>query len=416
MFSALARQTAVLRAAYVPLAAAYAPAATSSPSAVLAAATGANTTAMGGGHPAAEPAGRLPAAVVSGGGGGGGGGDTLPLVGDPRVHIWRDEEALLRASLGRLEAERELARMRHRCEDELRSLRDGLRVREGQVARLVRRVITRAPAKRRRGCQAAAGSDNGGSSPHTAVTDVCEKPGALLPHDQAGAGESCGVAPHGRPSRREKGHGATLEEAEEGGNDEGEAPNDDGQQLPGTPPANGEDAAADVGGDNATPPLPPLPPGMEPQTWGGAGGAGTNPAGEAQPAAPTDGGLAKDARQPRGRRTGATKKSGSGGTKGTAPKERSPAKNTKASARKPAKPRARTQRRTAPQKGRASTKKAQPKRKGTTRPAAPKRRAAASKKRPQQRKQPNKTNKTKQGSRSKSSGRAKKPTSTRRRK
>ncbi|KAG8346630.1 hypothetical protein ERJ75_001665000 [Trypanosoma vivax] len=107
----------------------------------------------GGAHSVAGPL-SMPARTSVGGGSGGVrrnhnsgngapqvlGGDALPVVGDPRVHIWRDEEELLRASMERLKAERELANMRRRCEDELCALRDGLKVREGQVERFVRRA------------------------------------------------------------------------------------------------------------------------------------------------------------------------------------------------------------------------------------------------------------------------------------
>lgn len=95
------------------------------------------------------------------------GGAALPFAGDPRVGLWREEEALLRVSVGRLRAERELAGMRRRCEAELSALRAGLRAREGRVARLVRRVITRNPAGKRRAATPphtnAAGGAGGGS-------------------------------------------------------------------------------------------------------------------------------------------------------------------------------------------------------------------------------------------------------------
>ncbi|RNE99653.1 hypothetical protein TraAM80_08083 [Trypanosoma rangeli] len=441
MFTAFVRRTVTLRAAYVPLAAAYTPASTFNASAVPMAMTSATSTPTGC-NPVVESASKFPATTTAVSGSGGSG-DTLPLVGDPRVSIWRDEETLLRASLGRLEAERELARMRHRCEDELRSLREGLKVREGQVARLVRRVITCTPVTKRRGGHSAAGSSSGNSPHGTAVasgaggsiaaTDECEGPGAVVTQDQAAA-ENCSLAHQDRLSGKGMDHSMTLEDAgktsgeeiNSGGNDEDEKPEDD-QQSPGSPIATGEDAAEDADADKLVPP-PPL--GTEPHTSKGAGGAAqvggsaavTNPTGEVQPAAPTDAGLAKDAEQSRKRRAGTTKSSSGGsssssGKKRTTPKGRGPAKNKKADTKKPAKPRTNTQRRSASHNTRASKKKAQPTPKKTTpRSGAAKRPSSASNKQPRQRKQQNKTNKSKQGNRGKSSEHTNKPTSTRRRK
>ncbi|CCD16848.1 unnamed protein product [Trypanosoma congolense IL3000] len=73
--------------------------------------------------------------------------NVLQTVEDPRVHIWRDEEKLLRVSVERLQAERELAEMRRGCEDELLALREGLKAREGQVERIVRRAKKESAAR-----------------------------------------------------------------------------------------------------------------------------------------------------------------------------------------------------------------------------------------------------------------------------
>ncbi|EAN85619.1 hypothetical protein, conserved [Trypanosoma cruzi] len=473
MLTAFIRQTATLRAAYLPLAAAYTSSSsspsTSNPSAVVATTGNATPITATGMTNATERVRSLPGAVV--GGGVGAGNDTMPLVGDPRVSIWRDEEALLRASLGRLEAERELARMRRRCEDELHSLREGLKVREGQVARIVRRVITRTPAKSRRGRHAHVVANNINSTHDTAIscvesggeevvaaTDECEGHGAtVMTQDEAHTEEICRPAHPGRANKKEKAHRITLGnagalEVEEldgkgrvkDGNNEVEGAND-AERSEGSNSFSGDDAADNADGDGTG---TTVPSGMElkmsltgTRRGGLAGGTvhvGSNATvtstagGKRQAAtASTNGELTKDAVGRRGRRRAGTTKKGTGSnnnknnssssssTKNKNKKRetgRSPAKNKKAVVKTLTKQRINSKGRTVSHNAPSSKKKVQPKPRVKTGHPTPKRKTSSSM-RKQPKKQDHKNNKSKQSSlNKKGNGHTKKTTKTRQRK
>ncbi|PBJ78498.1 hypothetical protein BCY84_04478 [Trypanosoma cruzi cruzi] len=468
MLTAFIRQTATLRAAYLPLAAAYTSSSSSSsksnPSAVVATTGNATPITATGMTNAAERVRSLPAAVV--GGVVGAGNDTMPLVGDPRVSIWRDEEALLRASLGRLEAERELARMRRRCEDELQSLREGLKVREGQVARIVRRVITRTPAKSRRERHAHVAANNINSTHDTAMscvesggeevvaaTDECEGHGAtVMTQDEAHTEEICRPAHPGRANKKEKVHRLTLgnagamevevEELDGKGrvkddNNEVEAAND-AEGSEGSNSFSGDDAADNADGDETG---TTVPSGMElkmsltgTRRGGLAGGTvhvGSNATvtstagGKRQAAtANTNGELTKDAVERRGRRRAGTTKKGTGSNSSSSSTKskkketvRSPAKNKKAVMKTLTKQRINSKGRTVSHDAPSSKKKVQPKPRVKTGHPTPKRKTSSSM-RKQPKKQDHKNNKSKQSSlNKKGNGHTKKATTnTRQRK
>ncbi|EAN89004.1 hypothetical protein C3747_16g229 [Trypanosoma cruzi] len=468
MLTAFIRQTATLRAAYLPLAAAYtsSSSSTSNPLAVVATTGNATPITATGMTNATERVRSLP------GGGVGAGNDTMPLVGDPRVSIWRDEEALLRASLGRLEAERELARMRRRCEDELQSLREGLKVREGQVARIVRRVITRTPAKSRRGRHAHVVANNINSTHDTAIscvesggeevvaaTDECEGHGAtVMTQDEAHTEEICRPAHPGRANKKEKAHRLTLgnagamevevevEELDGKGrvkddNNEVEAVND-AERSEGSNSFSGDDAANNADGDETG---TTVPSGMElkmslPGTRRGGLAGGTVHVGSNATVTSTAGGkrqaatassngeLTKDAVGRRGRRRAGTTKKGTGSnnnnssssssTKNKNKKRetgRSPAKNKKAVVKTLTKQRINSKGRTVSHNAPSSKKKVQPKPRVKTGHPTPKRKTSSSM-RKQPKKQDHKNNKSKQSSlNKKGNDHTKKATNTRQR-